>query len=267
MRLENGRVTQRTSPEVDFGRAAADYARWRQGFPPDFFVRLEGLDIGLPGQRLLDLGSGSGLLARAFARRGCRVTALDPSEPLLAEARRQAVEEGLRIDHRLGWAEETSLEAGSFDTIIAGTCWHWFDRPKAAEECRRLLWPGGRLAIAHLDWLRLPGNVIDVTQATIDAFNPKHRSGLHTFQYPDWLFELVEAGFNRWEVVGYSTVLEYRHEAWRGRIRASAGVGAAMDAETLARFDGALEKALAEAFPGEPLRVHHRVFGLVLWTA
>lgn len=266
MRLENGHVTQRTSPEVDFGRAAADYARWRQGFPPEFYARLEELGVGLPGQELLDLGSGSGLMARAFARRGCRVTALDPSEALLAEARRQAAEEGLAIHHRRAWAEETGLEAGSFDAIAAGTCWHWFDRPKAAAECRRLLRPGGRLAIAHLDWLRLPGNVIDVTQEMIDAFNPNQRSAPVTFQYPEWIADLTSAGFDAWEVFGYSAVLEYSHEAWRGRIRASGGVGAAMDADTLARFDDALEKALAEAFPEEPLGVDHRVFALVLWT-
>lgn len=259
-------MTRKTSPEVDFGRTAADYARWRQGFPPDFYAHLEGLGVGLPEQELLDLGSGSGLMARAFARRGCRVTALDPSETLLAEARRQAAEEGLAIHHRRAWAEDTGLDGGSFDAIAAGTCWHWFDRPKAAAECRRLLRPGGRLAIAHLDWLRLPGNVIDVTQKMIQVYNPEHHSRLHTFQYPDWLFELVEAGFSRWEVFGCSTVLSYSLEAWRGRIRASAGVGAAMDSGTLKRFDAALAERLAKTFPGKTLGVDHRVFALVLWT-
>ena len=251
-------------PEVDFGRAANDYARWRQGFPPDFYERLGGLGVGLPGQDVLDLGCGSGLLARELARRGCAVTAVDPSENLLGEARRHAAEEGLIIDHRKGWAEETGLPDAAFDAITAGTCWHWFDRPKAAAECKRLLRPGGKLAIAHLDWLRLPGNVIDVTQTVISRFRDASMTWAVTFQYPDWLMELVDAGFDSWEVLGYKAVLNYSHEGWLGRVRASVGVGTAMTPEMQDEVIAALERELAERFQEEPLQVEHRVFGIVL---
>lgn len=254
-------------PDVDFGRTATDYARWRQGFPADFYDRLGALGVGLAGQDLLDLGSGSGLLARAFARRGCRVIALDPSEALLAEAQRQAAEEGLEIDHRQGWAEDTGLTDANFDAITAGTCWHWFDRPKAAAECRRLLKPGGRLAIAHLDWLELPANVVELSVATIAEFNPRQGDRPVSFQFPVWLADLTAAGFARWEVFGYAAQLPYSHEAWRGRIRASAGVGAAMDAATLWAFDHELERRLSASFPEETLNVDHRIFCLVLWAA
>ncbi len=84
--------------KVDFGRTAADYARHRAGFPEELFERLAGRGIGRPGQRILDLGSGTGSLARGFARRGSRVTALDISEDLLAQARALAAEEGVEIE-------------------------------------------------------------------------------------------------------------------------------------------------------------------------
>ena len=74
--------------EVDFGKTAADYATHRAGFPAVLFERLGALGIGLPGQRILDLGTGTGSLARGFARRGAAVTGLDPSAALLAQARR-----------------------------------------------------------------------------------------------------------------------------------------------------------------------------------
>ena len=58
---------------VDFGRTAEDYARHRAGFPEQLFERLTARGIGCAGQRVLDLGSGTGSLARGFARRGaCR---------------------------------------------------------------------------------------------------------------------------------------------------------------------------------------------------
>src|SRR5262245_19222335 len=132
---------------VDFGKAAADYGRYRQGFPEEFFARLGQLGIGRAGQRILDLGTGTGLLARALARRGCVVTGLDPCEDLIEEARRADAEAGLRIEYVRGFAEATGLVAGSFDVVCAATCWQWFDQLRAAREACRLLAPGGALVI------------------------------------------------------------------------------------------------------------------------
>ena len=83
--------------KVDFGRTADDYARYRVGVPEALFARLDGYGIGRAGQRILDLGSGTGSLARGFAQRGARVTALDLSADLLAQARALAIAEGLEI--------------------------------------------------------------------------------------------------------------------------------------------------------------------------
>ena len=118
--------------QVDFGRTADDYARYRVGFPEALFARLEAYGIGRAGQRIVDLGSGTGSLARGFARRGARVTALDLSEDLLAQARALAAAEGLEIETLLAPAEDTGLADGAFDVVSAGQCWHWFERPKAA---------------------------------------------------------------------------------------------------------------------------------------
>ncbi|HUZ65657.1 MAG TPA: class I SAM-dependent methyltransferase, partial [Acetobacteraceae bacterium] len=119
---------------VDFGRAAADYARFRQGFPPDFLGRLSPLGVGHPGQRVVDIGTGTGLFARALAARGCSVIGVDPSAAMLAEARQIA---SPPVQYVQGGAEHTSLPAASCDVVAAATCWHWFDRPAAAAEARR----------------------------------------------------------------------------------------------------------------------------------
>ena len=54
----------------------------------------------------------------------------------------------------------------------AGTCWHWFERSRAAEEAKRVLRPNGVLVIAHFDWLPLPGSVVEAAEALILAHNP-----------------------------------------------------------------------------------------------
>ncbi len=111
----------------DFGATAADYACYRAGFPESFFTRLSGFGIGLPDQSIVDLGTGTGTLARGFARRGCRVTAIDPSPALLDEARRLDREAGQTVDYREARAEDTGLDDESADGVTAGQCWHWFD--------------------------------------------------------------------------------------------------------------------------------------------
>ncbi|HET6521137.1 MAG TPA: class I SAM-dependent methyltransferase, partial [Geminicoccaceae bacterium] len=148
---------------IDFGRTAADYGRHRAGFPEGFFDRLFARGDLAAGRGVLDLGTGTGTVARGLARRGCEVTGLDPSEPLLAEARRLDRAAGVSVRYVTGRAEDTGLPDAAFDAVTAGQCWHWFDRPRAAAEARRLLVPGGRLVIAHFDWLPLPGNVAAAT--------------------------------------------------------------------------------------------------------
>ncbi len=253
--------------KVDFGRTAADYARHRAGFPEELFERLAARGIGRPGQRVLGLGSGTGSLARGFARAGARVTALDISEDLLAQARALAAEEGVEIETLCAPAEDSGLAAARFEVVSAGQCWHWFDRPRAAAEARRLLAPGGTLAICHFDWLPRPGNVVAATEALIEAHNPAWTLGGGDGFYPAWAADAAGAGFDAIESFSFETSVRYDHQAWRGRIRASAGVGGSLSAEAVATFDRALAVRLAAEFPGEPLQVPHRCFALTAIAA
>ncbi len=251
---------------VDFGRTAEDYATHRAGFPEALFERLAAAGIGLPGQRILDLGTGTGSLARGFARRGARVTGLDPSAELTAQARALDAAAGVEIDYRIGRAEETGLPAAGFEVVAAGQCWHWFDRPVAAREARRLLVPGGRLLITHFDWLPLADNVVAATEALIERHNPDWGYGGGKGVYPDWFDDAALAGFRDIESFTFDLAVPYGQEAWRGRIRASAGVGGSLSEEAVAAFDRALGDLLAERFPEDPLSVPHRVFALTAWA-
>ena len=109
--------------EVDFGRAAQDYAKHRPGFPAAFFDHVRGLGIGVAGTRVLDLGTGTGTLACGFAERGCDVVGLDPSSEMLAQATKTAIDAGLRVSWVQGWAEATGLPDAEFDIVCAGQCW------------------------------------------------------------------------------------------------------------------------------------------------
>ena len=248
---------------VDFGQTAQDYAKYRAGFPVTFFEKLAEFGIGEKEQRVLDLGTGTGTLARGFARRGCEVTALDPATELLEEAKRLDREAGASVNYLVAKAEETELPADAFDVVSAGQCWHWFDRERAACEALRLLAPGGRLVIAHFDWIPLSGNVVEATERLIEHYNPSWNMGGGMGLYPAWLSDVAIAGFVDIKTFSFDVRVPYTHEAWRGRIRASAGVAASLSPDQVRNFDENLEKLLQNHFPEDPLQVPHRVFAVV----
>lgn len=254
--------------DVDYGKTARDYSRNRTGFPDAFFERLSAFGIGRRSQRVLDLGTGTGALAREFASRGCVVTGIDVAGPMLEEAKRLDRGAGVSVEYMVAEAEATGLPDDSFDVVTAGQCWHWFDRPRAAVESRRVLEPGGRLVIAHFDPVSLPGNVVEATIDLIKRHNPDSRmnyeeSGI----YPAWLRDVAIAGFRDIETLSFDVSVPYTHERWCGRIRASAWIGASLPIDGVERFDQDLARLLRDQFPEEPLEVLHRVFAVVCSTS
>jgi SAM-dependent methyltransferase len=249
--------------EPDFGATAGDYARHRAGFPDSLFERLAALVIGRAWQTVADLGTGTGSLARGFARRGCRVIGIDPAPEMLQAARALDADAGVRVEYRVARAERTGLPDAACDVVTAGQCWHWFDRPRAAAEVARILRNDGALVIAHFDWIPLAGNVVRATEELIEQRNPAWKMGRGLGVHPLWLRDLGEAGYRELETFSYDMQVPYTPEAWRGRIRASAGVGASLSAEQTEGFDRELALLLASRFPGALLPIPHRVFAVV----
>jgi hypothetical protein len=123
--------------------------------------------------------------------------------------------------------------------------------------------PGGRLVIAHFDWIPLPGNMIEATEKLIEKHNPKWKLGGGLGIYPEWPRDMAVGGFKDIETFSFDLDAIYTHEAWRGRVRASAGVGASLSPEGVAAFDDELRATLAERWPEDPMRVMHRVFAAI----
>ncbi|MGI9271608.1 MAG: class I SAM-dependent methyltransferase [Woeseiaceae bacterium] len=247
---------------TNFGKAADDYGNYRAGFPDSIFDRLAEFSIGGPDQVVVDLGTGTGTLARGFALRGCDVTGVDPDSRMIEEARRLDGQKAINVKYVEARAESTGLDSGAADVVAAGQCWHWFEQPQTISEVIRLLKPGAKLVIANFDWLPLSGNVVEATEELIMQYNPDwHLSG-GVGMYPQYLPVLSGAGMQNIQTFSYDMAVPYASEAWRGRIRASAGV-AALDTESAHKFDAALKALLANRFPASVLAIPHRVFAIV----
>lgn len=145
-------------PTTRFSDRAADYTRYRPGYPPEAIdAILAGLlpqghapDPGevSPGREPIaaDIGAGTGISARLLADRGVNVYAIEPNE-----AMRGAAEHHERIEWRDGTAESTGLGEGSVDLVLCAQSYHWFEPGSACREFARILRPGGRLALMWND--------------------------------------------------------------------------------------------------------------------
>lgn len=140
--------------------AAALYERF---FVPALFAQwtgtvLDAAAVGSATQRVLDLACGTGVLTRAAAARvgdPDRVVGIDPNEGMLAVAAERAP----GIDWRAGRAERIGFDDATFDAVVCQFGLMFFENREASlREMRRVLRPGGRLAVAVWDsMLHSPG--------------------------------------------------------------------------------------------------------------
>lgn len=105
-----------------------------------------------PGERILDLSTGTGWTSRLVARRGATVTGADIATDLLQAARDKANAEGLPITYQIGDAEDLPFETGSFDAVVSTFGIMFASRPEeAAAQLARVCRKGGRIALTT--WL------------------------------------------------------------------------------------------------------------------
>ena len=138
--MDQNRAIQR-----QFGAAAAAYAVSAVHLGgPDLDAILDSARPGA-GQRVLDLGCGTGHTSLALAARGAEVVAIDLTEAMLEQGRRLARERGVTAV-RFERADATQLpfEDASFDCVTSRLSAHHYTRPEAAvAEAARVLKPGG----------------------------------------------------------------------------------------------------------------------------
>ncbi|MFW6204951.1 MAG: class I SAM-dependent methyltransferase [Actinomycetota bacterium] len=145
-------TTARTNAWMTDGPYAENYQRelvpvlfkpWARDLVADADLR--------PGERLLDLACGTGIVARTAAQKANlkAVTGIDVNADMLAVARSESVSTRPPIAWRLADATDTGLPTGSIDVALCQQGLQFFpDRPAALTELHRVVNPGGRIAVS-----------------------------------------------------------------------------------------------------------------------
>lgn len=198
-------------PQHLFRSAVAQYARYRTGYPMPEVAALADR-LGLDGSHtVVDVGCGTGQLARPLARHAGTVIAIDPVAEMLAVGRQTARDESIdNISWRLGDARtlETLLAPGARAATFAAS-FHWTDRSEVVRVLDRLLNADASIVVINDDrsddedpgWARAVNEVrrrhlgAGHTQPTEAYRNPpdSHRTVLENSA-----FSRVERGLWEW---------------------------------------------------------------------
>jgi SAM-dependent methyltransferase len=177
-------------PKERFTDRVGDYVKHRPDYPGalyELLVREHGL---APEQTVVDLGAGTGLLARLFLERGHRVIGVEPNEAMRSAG-------DVELARFNGWrsvcasAEDTTLPDASTDVITAGQAFHWFDPVRTKRECIRIAKPRGLVVLVWNTWHQatssfMRGYASIVERYTSDRFanhhsNPKQLANVARF--------------------------------------------------------------------------------------
>ena len=261
--------TKNPGTSIDWGKTSQDYANYRYGQPNSFYEKLSALGVGQKTQKILDIGTGTGLIARNLSRQGCNVSGIDISANQIAIAQNLSLADGLDIDLRVGEAEHLPFKDNSFDCVISSNSWQYFHQNNTILEIKRVLNPGGLLVISYFSWLPKLSEIADASEKLALEYNPD-------WSRENWnnsaeLDESVKKGGVILPIVDtlpddiilrgmffYDEEIPFTKDEWRGRMRASRGIGASLNKEDLVSFD-IEHHILLDKMASDEFTITHRI--------
>ena len=209
----------------DFGKISADYAKWRDVYPSEFYEKLRNLGIGAKNQRVLDLGTGTGVLPRNMYKFGADWTGADISENQILYAKKLSAEAKMKIEYIVGAAESLDFCEKSFDAVTACQCFMYFDAKIVAPKIHSWLKDGGHLAILFMVWLPDESEIAKESERLVLKYNPAWSGAnwkRNAVVFPEW----ADGFFETANALSFDIPISFSRESWHGRIKSCRGIGA-----------------------------------------
>jgi SAM-dependent methyltransferase len=141
--VSSGAAAQRDGSEFD--RVADDYDRARPTYQDELVDRACQIADLAPGDRVLEVGCGTGQLTQSLVARDLRVTAIEPGANLLALARERVQQ--AHVEFVNARFEEAAPSGRPFRAVFSASAFHWIDPDVSWRRTADLLEPGGTLAL------------------------------------------------------------------------------------------------------------------------
>ena len=237
----------------DWGRASADYAKYRDICPQAFYDAVLRRGLCTDGQNVLDLGTGTGVLPRNMYKYGARWTGTDISAEQIAQAK--TLSKGMDIRYFAVPTEEVDFPDASFEVITACQCFWYFQHERVMPQLHRMLKPHGSLLILYMAWLPFEDEIARASEELVLRYHPAW-SGRGETVHP---IEIPACYFERFDLVHHEEFrlrVPFTRESWHGRMRACRGVGASLTDAELAAWERE-HKALLEWIAPPEFEVLH----------
>lgn len=220
----------------DWGRVSDAYARYRDIYPPIFYQKIIDRGLCIKGQRVLDLGTGTGVLPRNLYHYGASWTGTDISAEQITQARTLSDKAGMDIDYHAVSAEEIDFPEASFDVVTACQCFWYFDHQALMPMLAKLLKDNGKLLILYMAWLPFEDRIAGASEKLVLKYSP-YWTGAGETRKPIGLPDIAYQYFNLEAHEEYDIYVPFTKESWHGRMKACRGVGASLSEEALKAWE------------------------------
>ena len=229
----------------DWGRTSEEYAKYRDIYPKEFYQKIIDRGLCITGQKVLDLGTGTGVLPRNMYRYGANWIGTDISPEQIEAANRLSEDAGMKIDFQTVATEQIDFSEESFDVITACQCFWYFDHERVMPKLVDVLKHDGKLLILYMAWLPFEDEIAGKSEKLILKYSPNW-TGAGETRHPIWIPDVAYEYFELEDHEEYDVKVPFTKETWHGRMKACRGVGASLSREELAKWDEEHRKLLDE---------------------
>lgn len=232
----------------DWGRTSDDYAKYRDIYPKEFFEKIIRHNLCVKGQKVLDLGTGTGVIPRNMYSYGAKWTGVDISEEQIIQAK--ILSKNMEIDYHVLPVEHIDFSNNYFDVITACQCFWYFKHELIMPKLYNILKPNGSILVLYMAWLPFEDKIAGASENLVLKYSPEW-SGAGETIHPIFIPDCYNDKFNLIYHEEYPVKIRFSRESWNGRMKACRGIGASLSPEQISKWEQEHIKMLNETAPEE----------------